>query len=88
MVPAMSSSQHQMAHTPHSAGTQLRASGNVSLCLADLTLPCSPGSPVSTPQEAVFGEVCETPHRMVELGPPFLLGTHQQDLTYPEETLG
>lgn len=43
---------------------------------------------MSTPQEAVFGEVCETPHHMVELCPPFLLGTHQQDLTYSEETLG
>ena len=48
---------------------------------------CSPGSPVSTAQEAVFGEACETPHHMVELCPPFLLGTHQQDLTHPEKTL-
>lgn len=37
MGPAMSTSGHQMADSPRYAGTQPRASGNVSLCLPGLT---------------------------------------------------
>lgn len=60
-----------------------------------VTMPAWPNIPPAPPvvqclhhRKLVFGEVCETPHRMTELCPLFLLGTHQQDLTYPEEALG
>lgn len=87
MVPAMSTSDHQMALCPRCAGSEPRTSGNVSLCLAGPTLPLLPQ------QSRVYTTGSSFLETSVKLHTAWLSsasysswGTHQQDLTYPEES--